>query len=75
MFRMDKDTLLSLCNDLKMHYGLKHSRRMSVIEKVGMFLFTLAVRASNQHVQERFQHSGETVSRCMKSLKSYVCLL
>uniref|UniRef100_A0A6N2K303 Uncharacterized protein n=1 Tax=Salix viminalis TaxID=40686 RepID=A0A6N2K303_SALVM len=33
MFRMDKDTLLDLCNALETHYGLKPSRRMSVIEK------------------------------------------
>uniref|UniRef100_A0A6N2NK53 DDE Tnp4 domain-containing protein n=1 Tax=Salix viminalis TaxID=40686 RepID=A0A6N2NK53_SALVM len=58
--RMDKDTLLDLCNASERHYGLKPSRRMSVIEKVGMFLFTIAVGASNRHVQERFQHSGET---------------
>ena len=56
MFRMDKDTLLGLCNDLETRYGLKPSRRMCVLEKVGMFLFTLAVGASNRHVQERFQH-------------------
>ena len=74
MFRMDKDTLLDLCNALETHYGLKPSRRMSVIEKVGMFLFTLAVGASNRHVQERFQHSGETVSRCMKEVLKAVCL-
>ncbi|KAG5223875.1 protein ALP [Salix suchowensis] len=74
MFRMDKDTLLSLCNDLETRYGLKPSRRMCVIEKVGMFLFTLAVGASNRHVQERFQHSGETVSRCMKEVLRALCL-
>ncbi|KAG5244722.1 protein ALP [Salix suchowensis] len=71
---MDKDTLLDLCNALETHYGLKPSRRMNVIEKVGMFLFTLAVGASNRHVQERFQHSGETVSRCMKEVLKAVCL-
>ncbi|KAG5236718.1 protein ALP [Salix suchowensis] len=49
-------------------YGLKPSRRMCVLEKVGMFLFTIAARASNRHVQERFQHSGKTVSRCMKQV-------
>jgi hypothetical protein len=41
---------------------------MSVIEKVAMFLFTIAVGASNRQVQERFQHSGETVSRCFKEV-------
>ena len=63
MFRMNKDTLLGLCNELKSKYGLKPSRRMSVIEKVCMFLWTIAIGASNRQVQERFQHSGETVSR------------
>ncbi|KAG5243666.1 protein ALP [Salix suchowensis] len=74
MFRMDKDTLLGLCHDLETRYGLKPSRRMCVLEKVGMFLFTLAVGASNRHVQERFQHSGETVSRCMKEVLKAVSL-
>uniref|UniRef100_A0A6N2MWC7 Uncharacterized protein n=1 Tax=Salix viminalis TaxID=40686 RepID=A0A6N2MWC7_SALVM len=30
--------------------------------------------ASNRHVQERFQHSGETVSRCMKEVLKALCL-
>nr|XP_034893497.1 protein ALP1-like [Populus alba] len=68
MFRMDATTLLSLCTDLETHHGLKPSRRMSVIEKVAMFLFTIAVGASNRQVQERFQHSGETISRCFKEV-------
>jgi len=58
MFRMDADTLKSLSYELETMYGLKPSRRMSVIEKVGMFLYTLALGASNREVQERFQHSG-----------------
>jgi hypothetical protein len=48
MFRMDTTTLLSLYNDLETYHGLKPSRRMSVIEKVAMFLFTIAVGASNR---------------------------
>jgi len=63
MFRMDADTFKSLSLELETMYGLKPSRRMSVIEKVGMFLYTLALGASNREVQERFQHSGETMSR------------
>ncbi|KAG5251922.1 protein ALP [Salix suchowensis] len=74
MFRMDRDTLLSLCYELETRYGLNPSRRMCVLEKVGMFLFTLAVGASNRHVQERFQRSGETVSRCMKEVLKALCL-
>jgi hypothetical protein len=74
MFRMDATTLLSLYNELETHHGLKPSRRMSVIKKVTMFLFTIAVGASNRQVQERFQHSGETVSRCFKEVLKSLCL-
>jgi len=74
MFRMNITTLLTLCNDLETHYGLKPSRRMSLIEKVSMFLFTIAIGASNREVQERFQHSGETVSRCFKEVLKSLCL-
>uniref|UniRef100_A0A2K2C0D7 DUF8040 domain-containing protein n=1 Tax=Populus trichocarpa TaxID=3694 RepID=A0A2K2C0D7_POPTR len=48
-------------NDLERMYGLKPSRRMSVIEKVVIFLYTIALGASNREVQERFQHSDETL--------------
>lgn len=63
MFRMDKFTFLSLCDVLEMKYGLKSSNRMSVMEKTGVFLFSVALGASNRHMQERFQRSGETISR------------
>jgi len=62
IFRMDANTLQSLCVDLETLYELKHFRRMSVIENVGMFLYTLALGALNKEVHERFQYSGETGS-------------
>ena len=39
-----------------------------------MFLFTIAVGASNRQVQEIFQHSGKTVSRCFKEVLKSLCL-
>jgi hypothetical protein len=36
---------------------------MCVFEKVGIFLYTIALGASNREIQERFQHLGETISR------------
>jgi len=75
MFWMDADTLKSLALELETMYRLKPSRQMSVIEKVGMFLYTLALGASNREVQERFQHSGETVFRNFKEVLRSVCLL
>ncbi|KAF2312025.1 hypothetical protein GH714_027783 [Hevea brasiliensis] len=44
-------------------------------EKVGMFLYVLALGASNRQVQEKFQHSVETVSRNFHEvLKAMLCL-
>jgi len=64
-----------MCVDLETLYGLKHSRKMSVMDKVDMFLYTLVLGASNREVQERFQHSGETVSRYFNEVPRLMCLL
>jgi hypothetical protein len=61
MFMMDITTLLSLCNDLETQYNLNPSRRMNIIGKVTMFIYTIALGASNRKVHERLQHSGDTV--------------
>jgi hypothetical protein len=48
---------------------------MCVFEKVGIFLYTIALGASNREVQERFQHSGETISRYFNEVLRSVCSL
>ena len=45
-----------------------------MIEKVVIFLYTIALGASNREVQERFQHSDETISRCIKEVLVAICL-
>ena len=42
--------------------------QMLIEEQVAMFLYTLAKNASNRTVQERFQRSGDTVSRYFHSV-------
>ena len=54
---------LQLCKDLEFKYGVKSSERMSVIEKIGIFIYTLSLGASNRDCQEHFQCSGEIISR------------
>ncbi|GJT89445.1 putative nuclease HARBI1 [Tanacetum coccineum] len=44
-------------------YGLKSSDKMTAVEKLGIFFYTLALGVSNRDVSERFQRSGETISR------------
>jgi hypothetical protein len=47
---MDTINLLSQSNNLDTHYGLKPPKRMSIIENMAMFLFTIAVGTSNREV-------------------------
>ncbi|CAH9096803.1 unnamed protein product [Cuscuta europaea] len=67
-FRMTQNTFRNLCADLETKYGLRPSSRVSVLEKVGLFVYVLSKSASNRDTQERFQHSGETVSRIFKEV-------
>jgi hypothetical protein len=48
---------------LKERYHLRGTRKLTIEELMAMFLSTLGHRFGNRIVQERFQHSGETVSR------------
>jgi hypothetical protein len=72
---MDATTLQNLCYDLETQYELKPSKRTSVIDKVAMFLYTIALGASNRQVQERFQHFGETMSQYFNVVFKIICLL
>ena len=72
---MNATIFQSLCFQLENQYGLKASRRMCVFEKVRMFLYTIALGASNMKVYERFQHSRETISMYFNEVLKSVCLL
>ncbi|XP_060972307.1 uncharacterized protein LOC133038235 [Cannabis sativa] len=73
MFRMEKGVFIKLCNELEANYGFKGSKRMCALEILGMFLFTLGHGAGNRLTQERFQHSGETVSRYFNKVLDVLC--
>lgn len=62
MFRMEKHVFYQFCNELVGH-GLQATKGMGIEEMVGMFLNLLGHGEGNRMMQERFQHSGETVSR------------
>jgi len=61
--RMEPDLFIRMSHKLHTKYGLQPSNRMSIFEKVGIFLYTLALGVSNRVVGERFQRSGDTISR------------
>jgi hypothetical protein len=60
---MDKCTFRLLLRRLK----LNSSQVIPAGEKLMIFLFMLC-NNSNRSAQERFQHSGETISRCFKEV-------
>ena len=61
--RMDLYTFRALCRILKERGLLAQTRRTTVEEQVAIFLFIVGNAASNRLAQERFQHSGETISK------------
>jgi hypothetical protein len=63
---MERPTFFKLRRELRA-YGLEGSKNVSIEEKILMFLFILSGQ-SNAVTQERFQHSGETVSRIFKEV-------
>ncbi|XP_020963389.1 uncharacterized protein LOC110265009 [Arachis ipaensis] len=74
-FRMRKSVFNHLCNDLVLNYGLKSTRDVSGEEMVTTFLYMLGQGASYRMLEERFQHSSETIFRqfhhvlsCVKKL-------
>lgn len=63
LFRMDTGCFMLLANELRRRKFLKDSRLVNVEEQLAIFLFTLGHSERNRVMQDRFQHSGETISR------------
>lgn len=65
-FRMPVSTFEALEKWAYQHTEIQDSRKrqgISAREKLAIFLWTAGRGASNREAQERFQHSGETISR------------
>jgi len=66
MFRqlgMYKDIFLKLSGELMQHHGLSNSKYVSAFEKLAIFLHFARTGSSSRMLQERFQRSGETISK------------
>lgn len=63
VLRMSREIFLELCQWLEDRGLLTSTRFVNMDEQVAMFVWTIGHNASNRDVQERFQHSGDTVSR------------
>ncbi|XP_014630586.2 putative nuclease HARBI1 [Glycine max] len=74
MFRMKKLVFLELCDILETKYNLKKTRNVSIYEQVGLFLYMLSQPGFVHNCEERFQHSGETISRHFHNVLEAVCM-
>ncbi|PWA84262.1 hypothetical protein CTI12_AA156340 [Artemisia annua] len=73
--RMSIPAFSKLCELLETKGGLRNSKHMLVDEQVAMFLHTLAHNEKNRIIVNRFQRSGETISRYFKLVLDVVCRL
>ncbi|KAL5566317.1 hypothetical protein UlMin_029481 [Ulmus minor] len=74
MFRMDKHIFHKLCAILRQRGMLRDTAGVLIEEQLGIFLNIIGHNERNRVIQERFQHSGETISRhfnnVLKAVKS-----
>src|ERR1700761_3274612 len=61
--RISKDAFFTLVKELEEHRSIVQTRNVSSKEQVAIFLYTVVTNLSNRKVVERFQWSGETISR------------
>ncbi|PWA71887.1 hypothetical protein CTI12_AA278210 [Artemisia annua] len=73
--RMNIYAFRKLCQILEIRGGLKSSKNIQVDEQVAMFLHTLAHNEKNRIIVNRFQRSGEPISRYFKLVLNAVCQL
>ncbi|KAI3969963.1 hypothetical protein MKW92_052870, partial [Papaver armeniacum] len=62
-YRMEKFVFLRLTHILRERELLRDSRWVTIEEQLAIFLLTIGHNEDNKMLQERFQHSGETISR------------
>ncbi|KAG8372299.1 hypothetical protein BUALT_Bualt12G0051800 [Buddleja alternifolia] len=75
MFRMKPDVFITFSNTLIDKCGLKHSRYLSAYEQVAIFLHIIAHGIMSRVAAEKFQHSGETISKVFHRVLKAICKL
>ncbi|KAH0671438.1 hypothetical protein KY290_025877 [Solanum tuberosum] len=74
MLRMDKHVFHKLCSILRERAMLRDTAGVMIEEQLAIFLNIVGHNERNRVIQERYQHSGETISRhfnnVLRALKS-----
>ena len=63
VLRMPYQTFCNLVDYLKQHTPLQRSRHISLEEKLMIFLSIVGQPMGNRGAQEKYQHSGDTISK------------
>lgn len=72
-FAMEKFVFRRLIATLRNKAGWGGSKHVSAEEKLAIFLYACTTGLSNRKLQERFQRSGDTISKCVKmSISIYI---
>lgn len=61
--------------DIMKDAGLSATRGVSVEERCAIFLYIVGNNASSRNAQERFQRSGETITRSVVSFFLFIILI
>lgn len=75
MFRMDKRLFRKLCDLLRCKRLLRDTLDVRIEEQLAIFLLTVGHNKRNRVVQERFHHSGETISRHFNNVLNAIVAL
>lgn len=60
---MKRRVIWCLLCEIQRYGGLRNTRKVTAMEKLGAFLWQLRTGTANRHVKQRFQLSGDTISR------------
>ena len=75
VFRMSRHVFQQLCNILCTQYEYNGTREVCLEESVAMTLVALGHASSNRVVQDRFQHSGETMGRHVATVVTLLAIV
>ncbi|CAI0401885.1 unnamed protein product [Linum tenue] len=75
MFRMDKHVFHKLCSILRQRGLLRDTCGVMIEEQLAIFLNIIGHNERNRVIQERFQHSGETISRYFNNVLKVLLII
>ncbi|KAK1257975.1 hypothetical protein QJS04_geneDACA010324 [Acorus gramineus] len=70
---MDQHVFIRLADFFRKEGWLEDTRNMIIEEQLAIFLTIVGHNTTNRYCQDRFQHSGETISRQFRAVLS-ACL-